>query len=121
MTRRSIPCRQALAPTARAALAAALVLPLLANSAFANPGPQIDVTGHVAPRCWIANPASLRSALDGASINGRAMCNQATPMIQSAMREINADGTLASQMQSSARPVQFGGRAAMEITISPQL
>lgn len=104
-----------------ATLAIALAVPTLTGPARANPGAQIEIHGHVAPRCWVANPTSLQSHTERRVTGLRAVCNQATPMIQSSVRALDADGILGRAIEPTVSGAQIDGRAAMEITISPHL
>lgn len=99
---------------------AALGLLLSMTPAHAKSETQVGVYGHVAPRCWVANPVIRRSSAEMPKATLGAVCNQATPMVQSTMRALNADGSLAIRTEATETSRQFGGRAAMEITISPQ-
>lgn len=119
---RSLPPRFSTMPaTVRAAGAAMLLVPLLANPAQANSDAQIGVYGHVAPRCWVANPATRQASSEMSGSAVAAICNQATPVILSTLRALDTDDIMAIRTDVAGPTPQFGGRAAREITISPQL
>lgn len=118
---RSLPLRlPSLCHAVRMTGAAMLALPLLANPAQANSDVQVGVHGHVAPRCWVANPATRQAPMEMSGSKIAAICNQATPLIQSTMRALDTDDTMAIRTEAAGTAQQFGGRAAREITISPQ-
>jgi len=84
----------------------------------AQTGPQVELNGFVAPRCWVASPATLQPIADTPASRPRVICNQATPRLQSNVRTLNADGTLERVRPTTA--AQQSGRAALEIVVSPQ-
>lgn len=100
-------------------VAATVAMPAQAQTA------QVEVYGYVAPRCWVANTASWQPNADGSVLPPRAICNQATPRMESRMRTLAADGTLVQILPASFDPkaplAKASGRAAMEIVVSPQL
>ncbi|WP_144037826.1 hypothetical protein [Sphingopyxis sp. KK2] len=93
--------------------------------AAANDTHQIAVYGSVAPRCWVAEPA--RTTIDPAamSFRGRAICNQAQPVLLSELRAIGPDGLLVERLPATAVPANFVSslppRTALEIVVSPQI
>lgn len=103
-----------------AASAVALSCAVLAAPAQAQDGPQIDIYGYVAPRCWVASQPAAQPIADTALPRPRVICNQAAPALQSNVRALNADGTLAERIRQSG-PDQLTARAALEIIVSPQL
>lgn len=103
---------------ASAFVGATLAMPAQAQTA------QVEVYGYVAPRCWVANTTNWQPSADGSMMPPRAICNQATPRMESRMRSVAADGTLVQMMPASFDPrtpfANASGRAAMEIVVSPQ-
>lgn len=91
-----------------------------AATAQAQDGPQIDIYGYVAPRCWVASQPAPQPVADMAVPRPRVICNQATPALRSNVRALNADGTLAERVRQSGSD-QLSARAALEIVVSPQL
>lgn len=101
---------------------------LLAALAFAAPAmaqevQQIAIYGEVAPRCWVAEPRASNAALPGA--RGRAICNQARPVLATEIRAIAADGTLVKRLPAStdlqAAAASLSPRTALEIVVTPLL
>jgi len=92
-----------------------LVVPVQAQT-----GPQVEIYGYVAPRCWVANPAALGPVAGVPESLPRVICNQATPRLQSNVRTLNADGTRVERVEQTD-PAQLSGRAALEILVSPQI
>lgn len=98
----------------------AISFTILAAPAQAQSGPQVDLYGYVAPRCWVANPSMLQPIAEAP--RPRVICNQSTPALKSQVRTLNADGTLAEVLPPQpTTPAQLSGRAALEIVVSPQL
>ncbi|WP_374405188.1 hypothetical protein [Pelagerythrobacter sp.] len=101
--------------SAFAALAVILALPV--SPARADEAVQIGVQGHVAPRCWVANPNVSAARKTRSTPDGRAICNHAQPRMTSQVRNLTerdgASGTARSDTQST--------RAALEIVVSPRL
>jgi hypothetical protein len=93
----------------------AISFTIFAVPAQGQAGPQVDLYGYVAPRCWVADPETFRPIADAPL--PRVICNQATPMLKSQVRTLNADGTLAERVHSQQLPA----RAALEIVVSPQI
>jgi hypothetical protein len=85
----------------------------------AQPGPEVGVYGYVAPRCWVAKPATPQPIADMPASRPRVICNQATPRLESNVRALNADGTL--ERVQPTNPAHKSGRAALEIVVSPQI
>ena len=84
---------------------------------------QIAIYGEVAPRCWVAEPTATNTAM--AVTRGRAICNQARPVLASEIRAIAADGTLVKRLPASADPLataaSLSPRTALEIVVTPLL
>lgn len=101
---------------------------VLAGLGFAGPTMaeevnQIAIYGEVAPRCWVAEPMKMVVS-NGAvqAMPGRAVCNQARPVLASEVRLIGADGVLIKRVSPSAdRAASLSTRTALEIVVTPQL
>ncbi|NIJ18680.1 hypothetical protein FHS95_000349 [Sphingomonas naasensis] len=106
--------------TGLTAMTAVVSVTLVVMPAAAQNGPQVDLYGYVAPRCWVANPVMLQPAADTAISRPRVICNQATPRLSTNVRTLEADGTRIQRVQQSV-PAQQSGRAALEIVVSPQI
>lgn len=109
-------------PIVRAALLAAAIG--FAVPAAAEEIHQIAVYGEVAPRCWVANPTRINTSAVPSPTGGRAICNQARPVLVSEMRLIGADGTLMARNPVTATrtaPAPLSARTALEIVVTPQL
>lgn len=102
------------------AMTAVVSVTLVVMPASAQNGPQVDLYGYVAPRCWVANPVTLQPAADAGVSRPRVICNQATPRLSTNVRTLDADGTRVQRVQQSD-PAQLSGRAALEIVVSPQI
>lgn len=102
-----------------------LVLTGLASAAPAmaeevNP---VAIYGEVAPRCWVAEPMKMVVS-NGAvqATSGRAICNQARPLLASQVRMIGSDGVMIKRVPLTAdRAVPVSARTALEIVVTPQL
>jgi len=108
----------------RMAAAITLCFTMCLAPAAAQTGPQVDLYGYVAPRCWVVSAKALQPVADAPLLRPRVICNQATPALRSQVRALNADGTLAERLRplADSRPAgeQQSGRAALEIIVSPQ-
>lgn len=109
--------------SARIALVAA---PLAAAApAAANETQQIAVYGSVASRCWVADPARMTIDLAAMSFRGRAICNQAQPVLLTELRAIGPDGLLVERLPATDMPASLVSslppRTAIEIVVSPQI
>lgn len=101
---------------------------VLAGLCFATPTMaeevnQIAIYGEVAPRCWVAEPMKMVVS-NGAvqAMSGRAICNQARPVLASEVRLIGSDGLLIKRVSPSAdRSAPLSTRTALEIVVTPQL
>ncbi|WP_447765548.1 hypothetical protein [Sphingopyxis panaciterrae] len=107
---------------ARAGICLAAIGP--AAPAAAEDVQQIVIEGNVAPRCWVADPAKSATHPVASATRGRAICNQAPPVLLSAVRIIDPDGALAKPMPATAdrpaTPSPISPRTALEIVVSPQ-
>jgi hypothetical protein len=96
-----------------------------ATPAAANDTQQIAVYGSVAPRCWVADPARTTVDLGAVSFRGRAICNQAQPLLLTELRAIGPDGLLVERLAATAVPTSLVSslppRTALEIVVSPQI
>jgi len=90
---------------------------IFAAPAQAQDGPQVDIYGYVAPRCWVAKAPS---GIEMVEARPRVICNQAAPKLASSVRALKVDGTLAERAQPTV-PGQLSGRKALEIIVSPQI
>lgn len=108
-------------PIARAAIVLAALT--AAPPAMAQEVQQIAVYGEVAPRCWVAEPLATDAARPG--VRGRAICNQARPVLASEVRAIAADGTLVKRLPASTdlqtAAASLSPRTALEIVVTPLL
>lgn len=105
--------------SAKLALAALPIAMACAAPAAAESGAQIAIHGEVAPRCWVADPATVAARPARASADGRAICNQAPPRLVSKIRALQEDGTLADHRLQAASALS--ARTALEIVVSPQV
>lgn len=106
------------------AMAVALPLLLFVPPVQAQNGPQIDLYGYVAPRCWVARSAPFQPAAETAAPRPRVICNQAVPRLSENIRALGDDGMLVQRVQPAAaadRAAQLSGRTAMEILVSPRI
>ena len=94
-------------------------LPSAAQSAA-----EVDITGHVAPRCWVSDPKAVVVTSTPAANARRAVCNH------SVARSVSENWTVMAKLQrqprSTLRPIpvqsaEFSSRAALEIVVSPQV
>jgi hypothetical protein len=85
---------------------------------------EVDITGHVAPRCWVSDPKAVVVMSTPAANARRAVCNH------SVARSVSENWTVMAKLQRQPRgplrpiPVQsaeFSSRAALEIVVSPQV
>lgn len=107
---------------ATAASMACLVAAICAAPVVAENGAQIAITGHVAPRCWVSNPASLTVNLAQAPSDRRAVCNQSAPRLVSEIRALGPDGRLVKRTKRKAgTAAALSPRTALEIVVSPQV
>lgn len=108
-------------PIARAAILLAALA--AAAPAMAQDVHQIAIYGEVAPRCWVAEPSATHAAMP--VTRGRAVCNQARPVLATEIRAIAADGTLVKRLPASADPLaaaaSLSPRTALEIVVTPLL
>lgn len=105
-------------PSLLGMLLAAPVMPAQAQTSGA-----IEISGYVAPRCWVVE-ASPYPWIGGMIVpRGQAICNYAAPMLRSTLRMLTADAVPTSESGSIGTPphAQLPGRAALEITVSPHL
>jgi hypothetical protein len=98
----------------------------LAAPALADEVNQIAIHGEVAPRCWVAHPATIGTTDAAVPVTpARAICNQARPVLASDVRMIGPDGVLMKRMPAAGgRPVgaaSLSTRTALEIVVTPQL
>jgi hypothetical protein len=91
----------------------AIALAVNASPAQAEGITRIEISGHVAPRCWATRQTSLlvpTATMDPETVRAT-RCTQGTPLL--AMRVLDA------VTPSEQNP--FPHRAAVEIVVSPQL
>jgi stage V sporulation protein SpoVS len=100
---------------------------VLASLSFATPTMaeevnQISIYGEVAPRCWVAEPMKIVISNGAVQATGRAICNQARPLLASEVRMIGSDGLLIKRVPAAAdRAAPLSTRTALEIVVTPQL
>lgn len=115
------PLKSSSIPFARAAILLAALS--AAMPAMARDEQQIAIYGEVAPRCWVAEPTATDAAIPGK--RGRAVCNQARPVLALEMRAIAPDGTLVKRLPASDDPrfvaASLSPRTALEIVVTPLL
>jgi hypothetical protein len=99
----------------------ALFFTMFAAPVAAQTGPQIDLYGYVAPRCWVTRVATVEPLAEAQAPRARVICNQATPALRSQVRALNPDGTLSERRALQPTSGQQSGRTALEIIVSPQL
>ena len=86
--------------------------------ALAQNGPQVELQGYVAQRCWAAGFSS------GAGGSASARCNHVAPLLRSHVRTISVEdrmGEISPGADKATRPDQQSARTAWEIIVSPQL
>lgn len=91
----------------------AIALAVNGSPAQAEGIARIEISGHVAPRCWATQQTSLlvpTATMDPETVRAT-RCTQGTPLL--AMRVLNAVGP--------SEQAQFPHRAAVEIVVSPHI
>ena len=91
-------------------LLAAMVLTIVSPPALGQRAGQVDLRGHVAPRCWVAGSAVLLPVGGTAPAAGRVICNRGTA-VQNVQRNAGV----------AVRATQLAGRTALYILVSPQI